>query len=157
MSEPARQPAPPVVRPVEDPLATLLPPVRAAEADDIEARTAPRVGERVGFEIPAGIWSAMVACYGVFLSALLVATRGAHAAFMIAISTFYVIMFFGTSRVMLRHAPAQPRGPLERTDGVLQTIYGPLGRSEVLAQMLVVPMAIAFFGIAILAIRLAVF
>lgn len=141
---------------LRDPLPELLPPLRPEEVNDNEARPIVREGERRGFEIPAGIWTAMIACYAVFLAALLGATGGARAGFMIAISALYVAMFFGLSRVMLRHAPAQPRSPLERAGGRLQTFYGPLGRGEVIAQMLVVPMAIAFFGIAILVIRLAV-
>ena len=141
---------------LRDPLTELLPPLRPEEVNDNELRAVPREGERRGFEIPAGIWATMIGCYGVFLAALLGATGGARAAFMIAISAGYVAMFFGLAKVMLRHAPQQPRSPLDRPGGRLQTFYGPLGRGEVIAQMLVVPMAIAFFGIAILVIRLAV-
>ncbi len=145
--------------PLEDALPELLPPVRPAEDNDNEHQvsTAPRVGERLGFEVPPAIWGAMVVCYTLFLVLLLAATGGAHAAFAIAISAIYVAMFFGTSKVMLRQAPAQPRSPLASYGGKLATLYGPLGRGEVMAQMLVVPGAIVLFGIAILVIRLAVF
>lgn len=101
------------------------------------------------FELPAAIWRAMAGCYGVFLLALLGATGGAHAAFAIVISAVYVAMFFGTARAMLRQAPSQPRSPIERPGAVLQTAFGPLARSEVYGQVLIVPAAVAFFGVAI--------
>ena len=159
MSEALRDYAPEIeFAPVAEPLPDLMPPVRPAEDNDNEhARAAPRVGEQVGFEIPPAIWGAMVACYALFLVLLLAATGGAHAAFAIAISAVYVAMFFGTARAMLRQAPPQPRSPLTSYGGRLATLYGPLGRGEVVAQMLVVPGAVVLFGVAVLVIRLAVF
>ena len=159
MSEPLRHFAdnPSTNAPHRDALQELLPPVRTAEVNDNEAGTAPRAGEQVGFEIPPAIWSAMIACYAIFLALLLAATGGGHAAFAIAISAIYMAMFFGTAKALLRQAPPQPRSPLANYGGKLPTIYGPLGRGEVAAQMLVVPGAVVLFGAAILVIRLAVF
>lgn len=139
-----------------EPLADLLPPIVPAEHNDNELSAALRSGERVGFEVPSGIWMAMVACYGVFISAMLAATAGGYATFSIVIAVVYLAMFFGVARLLVKEGPEQPRSPLARYGGVLPTIYGPLARGEVAAQMLVVPMAIAFFGVAILVIRLAV-
>jgi hypothetical protein len=147
---------PPAIAEPADPILELLPPLTAVESNDNEATADWRAGERTGFQIPPAIWAAMVACYVVFLAALLVATGGAHAAFAIAVSAVYVAMFFGVSRALLRQGPEQPRSPLARAGGVLQTHYGPLGRREVIVQMLIVPMLIAFFGLAVLVIRLAV-
>jgi hypothetical protein len=155
MSEPLRRPLTDVAE-VGDPILELLPPLTAVEANDNEATADWRGGERIGFQVPPAIWGAMVACYAVFLAALLAATGGAHAAFAIAVSAIYVAMFFGVSRVLLRQGPEQPRSPLARSGGMLQTHYGPLGRREVIVQMLVVPMLIAFFGLAVLVIRLVV-
>ena len=141
----------------QEPIADLLArePMSKApiEANDNPLTFAPRVGERRMFEMPAGVWRAMGACYAIFLLALLGATGGGHAGFAIAISAFYVAMFFGTVRLMLRQAPAQPPSPLRRAPRMLQTVYGPLGSREVYGQMLVVPAAIAFFAIAVLLIR----
>ncbi len=149
-----------------DPLSELLP--RIVVVDDLEhadeaeqagdlAPDAPREGERRGFQIPASFWWVMVGCYAVFIAALLAATgSSAHAVFMIVISTVYVVMFFGATRLLTREGPAQPRSPLARPGGSLPTLYGLLRRREVAAQMLVVPLAIAFFGVAILLIRLVV-
>ena len=156
MSEPLRKMPPLREIAVADPLIDLMPRIVAADNDDQAAAPA-REGERRMFEIPASYWWAMIGCYGVFLAALLAATgNSAHAVFMIVVSLVYVVMFFGTTKVLTRHARPQPRSPLERSGGSLPTLYGPLGRGEVAAQLLVVPMAIAFFGVAILVIRLVV-
>ncbi len=50
---------------------------------------------------------------------------------------------------MLRQAPPQPRSVLDRSGTVLQTAYGPQARKEVFGQVLIVPAAVAFFGIGI--------
>jgi hypothetical protein len=154
MSNALRKPAPVLEAPRGDPLANPL--AMPLAGNDNAANLALRHGEQRAFEIPAPMWVTMIGCYGVFLAALLAATGGANAVFAIAISAFYVAMFFGTAVALLRQAPPQARSPLARAGGKLQTLYGPLGRREVMAQMLVVPGAIALFGLAVLVIRLAV-
>ena len=49
----------------------------------------------------------------------------------------------------LRQAPPQPLSVLDRPCTVLQTAYGPLARKEVYGQVLIVPAAVALFGIGI--------
>jgi hypothetical protein len=112
-----------------DPLSELMP--RIVVVDDLEhadeaeqagglAPDAPREGERRGFQIPASFWWVMVGCYAVFIAALLAATgSSAHAVFMIVISTVYVVMFFGATRLLTREGPAQPRSPLARSGRLL--------------------------------------
>lgn len=130
----------------------VLVPIAGLEANDNSTLAARQQPESRMFELPTTVWGAMFACYAIFLLALLSATGGAHAAFAIVISAVYVTMFFGTARVMLKHASPQPRGPLDRRGAVLQTAYGPLARSEVYGQVLIVPASVAFFGVAISAI-----
>ena len=101
------------------------------------------------FDLPPALWATMIASYVVFLLALLGATGGARAAFAIAIAAVYVAMFFGTARALLRQGPSQPDSPLQSTGAVLQTAFGSLTRREVYAQVLIVPVVVAFFGIAI--------
>jgi hypothetical protein len=122
------------------------------EANDNETNAPPQQPEPRMFEMPAAVWRAMITCYTIFLLALLGATGGAHAAFAIAISAVYVTMFFGTARAMLRQSAPQPRCALERPGAALQTAFGPLTRGEVYAQVLIVPAAVAAFGIAIASI-----
>ena len=99
----------------------------------------------------------MIGSYAVFLAALLGATGGNRAAFAIVISVVYIAMFFGVARVMLAQSNPQPTSPLDRSGGKLQSLYGPLGRLEVYTQVLVVPFAVAAFGIAISVIAALVF
>ncbi len=154
MFEAPRSQMPALARPrFIDPLPDLLAADVPLEVYDNEIVVAPREGERRTFELPASVWKVMVASYGIFLAALLGATGGGHAGFAIAISAIYVMMFFGTAHVILRQAPPQPRSALDRSGAVLQTIYGPLERREVYGQVLIVPVAIAFFGVAIAVIR----
>ena len=101
------------------------------------------------FELPATIWGSMIACYSIFLLALLGATGGSRATFAIVISAVYLAMFFGTARAMVRQTPSQLQRGLDRRNAVLQTACGPLAQSEVYGQVLIVPVAVAFFGLAI--------
>lgn len=111
--------------------------------------TQPQQPEQRMLELPAAVWAVMIACYAVFLLALLGATGGGRATFAIAISAIFVTMFFGTARAMLRQAPPQTPGTLDRPRAVLKTAYGPLARGEVYGQVLIVPIAVASFGISI--------
>lgn len=137
------------LRELRDPLQDLPSIVPTVEVNDNEVSAPPREGERQMFEMPSSVWWTMAGCYGIFLAALLGATGGAHASFAIAISLVFVTMFFGTARAMLRQAPPQLPRSLDRPGGVLQTAFGPLSHREVVAQVLVVPGVVAFFGIAI--------
>ena len=145
----------PQLVPVKDQRPATLRPslVVETEANDNVRLLAP---EARLFELPSAVWITMIGSYVVFLLALLGATGGASAAFAIAISAFYVAMFFGTARALLRQAPSQPDSPLQRTGAVLQTAFGPLTLREVYGQVLVVPVAVAFFGIAIAVISATV-
>lgn len=153
MSEPLQSQAHALSPQYCDPLPDIPAVEVPAEVNDNEVVLAPLEGERRTFELPANVWRVMVGSYAIFLAALLGATGGGHAGFAIAISAIYVTMFFGTAHVILRQAPPQPRSPLERAGTVLQTVYGPLARHEVFGQVLIVPIAIAFFGVAIAVIR----
>ena len=153
MLERKKIPTAPAEQPLNERGIRALAPETPSEANDNETICTPREGERRTFELPAGVWKAMVGCYALFLLALLGATGDARASFAIAISALYVAMFFGTARMILRQSPAQPPSPLGRQGGVLHTICGPLGIREVYGQMLVVPAAITLFAVAILIIR----
>lgn len=118
------------------------------EANDNHADPA-RTGEQRTFELPRVVWIGMVACYAVFLTALLAATGAGRAGFAIAVSAVYVIMFFGTARAVARQGPRQAASPIERQGAALQTAFGPMSRGAVFGQILIVPVAVAMFGIAI--------
>lgn len=140
--------------PVSDTRAAITPVVQR-EANDNHP-SFDRVGERRTFELPRTIWLGMIACYAVFLTALLASTSGGRAGFAIAVSAVYVVMFFGTARVIARQCPPQSASPLERRGAALQTAFGPMSRSAVYGQILIVPVAVAMFGLAIAGITAVV-
>jgi hypothetical protein len=156
MSEAARAPAPVLDPPRTDALAELLPAVIPAEHNDNETVTELPRGEQRYFEIPARLWRAMVAFYGIFFAAMFAAIGGGYGTFVLVVSIFFVAMFFGTTKVMLKQAPAQPRSSIDGPDRELSTLNGPLKSHEVALQMLIVPACAAFLGIAVLVIRLCV-
>jgi hypothetical protein len=156
MSEAARDLAPVLDRPRTDSLAELLPPVVPAEHNDNDTTTELPRGEQRGFEIPARYWKAMIAFYGVFFAAMFAAIGGGYATFVLVVSVFFAIMFFGTTGVLLRQGPPQGGSPLDGPDRTLWTLNGPLKSREVALQMLIVPACAALMGMAVLVIRLCV-
>ena len=101
------------------------------------------------FELPGNIWVGMIASYVVFFAAITVATGGSgRALFAIAISILYTAIFFGVARIIARQAGPDGRSPL-LSGKPLQTWCGPMDATAVYGQVLVVPMAIAAFGLGI--------
>jgi hypothetical protein len=156
MSEAVLKQAPVLERPSKEAVAELLPPVVPAEHNDNATVTELLAGERRNFEIPSRIWVAMVAFYGVFFAAMFAAIGGGYATFVLVVSLFFVAMFFGTPRIMLKQGPPQPRSPLDGPSRSLPTLNGAIGQPEVAVQMLIVPACAAFLGLAVLVIRLLV-
>ena len=143
----------------ESPSETILAELHAHPAEDNDNDTAParQSGEQRLFELPARLWWAMLACYVVFLAGMFATAGGGYATLVLVIAAGFVAMFFGTTKVMLRHGPAQPRSPLDSAARRLSTLDGPMRESQVAVQMLIVPACVAFFGIAVLVISAAVF
>lgn len=115
------------------------------------------IGERVTFEIPQRIWTAMFACYAAFFGLLILATgEGGRAIFAIVVSVLYAVVYFGVARLLARQAGVQPRSPLDGPQRVLQTCYGPMKEGAVAAQILVVPFALVLFALGMTIVVLAV-
>jgi len=113
---------------------------------------APAMPEHADFELPRWIWVVMLGGYGTFLGGLLGATAGSgRAEFAIFISAFYVAMFFGTAAV-LANLDGRRVGAFNRTGGRLNTWTGPMAVGSVAGQILVLPVLLGFFGVAIAAI-----
>lgn len=99
------------------------------------------------FDVPSSIWRVMVTAYAIFFAAITLATgHDGSTIFMITISALYAAMYFGTAAVLNRvdHTNRPPR-----TEGMIQTLTGPLSYGAAFAQMLTVPILLAFFAIAI--------
>ncbi|MCL6252097.1 hypothetical protein M3P36_13710 [Altererythrobacter sp. KTW20L] len=114
-----------------------------------EVTAAPAQPESRRFELPGNIWVGMIASYAVFFAAIALATGGSgHARFAIVISILYTAIFFGVARILARQAGPDGRSPLLRGEP-LQTWCGPMDAKAVYGQVLVVPMAVAAFGMGI--------
>lgn len=111
--------------------------------------------EQRGFELPGRIWQAMIACYALFFTAIIAALGSSGEAMLsILVALAYVVIFFGTARIVLHQNPARVPSPLD-SEGVLATWCGPMDRKAVYGQILVVPVAVALFGIAVAVIIIA--
>jgi hypothetical protein len=126
-----------------------------ALAAAIPARTAaPVQPEGVDLEMPAWIWGSMAVCYGIFFAGLIAATgHDGEALFALVISIGYALMYFGSAAALFSVAPPRRRSAFARGVGPLKTWTGPMDTAAVAAQVLTVPACLAFFGLAVAAIR----
>jgi hypothetical protein len=103
------------------------------------------------FDLPKSIWWTMFSAYAVFFVAITIATgREAGALFMIAISAGYTVMYFGTAAAM---NAVGAQGRPATVPGDIDTATGKLGYWAGFAQILTVPLVIAFFGCVIAILR----
>ena len=101
------------------------------------------------FELPVSVWAGMLSSYAVFFASITLATGGSgHAIFAIVISVLYTGMFFGVARIISRQAGPDARSPLLR-GAALPTWCGPMDAKAVYGQILIVPVAVALFGLVI--------
>lgn len=108
--------------------------------------------ENRGFEFPRRIWLLMLACYAVFFASIFIATGGSGTArFVIVISVLYTAIYFGVARICAAQAGPEVPSPLDRRRA-LHTNSGPMDGKSVFGQVLIVPIAIAVFGVSILII-----
>lgn len=128
----------------------------ATEAPPAAARPAEmRPLVQPGFQLPARLWSAMFALYAIFFVAMAGVVGGkGPGLFVVAISVTYTIIYFGTANVLANLPGMSARSPLD--DGKpLQTWCGPMNSRAVFGQVLIVPIAVAFFGVAFALLRWA--
>jgi hypothetical protein len=106
------------------------------------------------FDLPKSIWWTMFLAYAIFFLGITVATgRDRSALFMIVISASYAVMYFGTATVM--NAVGASERP-ETVPGDIDTATGKLSYRAAFAQILTVPLVIAFFGCAMVVVRAVV-
>ncbi|KEO89702.1 hypothetical protein EH31_11125 [Erythrobacter longus] len=118
--------------------------------------TAPVAPSNAGFQLPRKLWIAMLGCYATFFAAIALATGGSGAArFAIIVSVLYTAMYFGLARIGACQAGPEGRSPLDEGKK-LSTWTGMMDKNAVYSQVLIVPVAVALFGIAILFITLAI-
>ena len=107
--------------------------------------------ERRTFDLPKSIWWTMFVAYAVFFIAITIATgRDLGALFVIAISTGYTVIYFGTAAMLNTVGSG---GRPATVPGDIDTATGKLGFGAAFAQILTVPLVIAFFGCGIAVVR----
>ncbi len=117
---------------------------------------APVAPRSAGFQLPRGVWMAMLSCYAVFFGAIAIATGGSGSArFAIVVSVLYTLVYFGVARIGARQAGAEETSPLKQ-GRMLDTWTGLMDRKAVYGQILIVPLAVAFFGVGIMIIVWAI-
>ncbi|MBN9589037.1 MAG: hypothetical protein BGN85_05490 [Alphaproteobacteria bacterium 64-11] len=111
--------------------ATVPPALKVVASPPIESMMHPHV-----YRIALGFWAVFLA---IFWATFWVST---NALFMVVISTFYAVMFFGTPYVMLRQVPGRTtaKGPLRMfLEQPFATIDGSISGYEALLQVILVP------------------
>ena len=119
-----------------------------------EANRSVPATEQPGFELPGWIWQTMLAAYGIFFTALFLATgRDSTARFALVVSIGYTVMYFATARILNAIKGREQRSPLARSGGTLDCATGQMDLTAVAAQVLTVPLCVAGFAVSILIIR----
>ena len=103
-----------------------------------------RTAEPRTFELPMPVWYAMFASYAVIFGALLAVTGSdTSALFAIAVSGCYTVMYFGTAAII---NSVSPQTPIAEARSDIDTFTGPMSFGAAYAQILIVPILVAFFG-----------
>ena len=118
------------------------PALTANETNEVSTRLAAAAAPDV--PVAAGLF--MVASYAAIMGAFAVTIHGARADFAILIGAFYLAMFFAVPTVMLRSEGRGGGRPSlgEFLEQGMETAGGHISGAGALAQMLVVPILLAF-------------
>ncbi|MFT4026202.1 MAG: hypothetical protein QM676_05310 [Novosphingobium sp.] len=118
------------------------------------AAAAPQARDEIDrtFELPTGLYVATAGLYLGFVGIMAATFGNAGLAIPLAIFALFIAAAFGTPALWARMSPAKSRGAL--TYGALKnrgimTATGRLGAGAATAQVLVLPVLIFFWGIAI--------
>jgi hypothetical protein len=97
-------------------------------------------------DMPKAAGVLMVASYAALMGAFVVTIHGARADFAIVIGAFYLAMFFGIPALFLgiEHDTHRRPGLVEFLERGIDTATGRISGAGALAQMLIVPVLLAF-------------
>lgn len=125
-------------------------PARSSLEEDIERELAPAPApaSAQGFQLPAGLWAAMFACYATFMASLAIATGGSGQARMVlAIAALFMLVYFATASILASLGGAD-KDRMDRRRP-LQTLYSAMAARDVWIQVLSIPAALVLFGVGI--------
>jgi hypothetical protein len=108
------------------------------------------------FELPGGIFAAMGAAYVAFLAEMTAAFGDGHGMpLLLVVCAVYLAMYLGTPALFAAVDPPRTRrlGWAELKRRGLDTACGRMSADAVAGQVLVVPLCVAAFGLAILVIK----
>ncbi|MXP13722.1 hypothetical protein GRI44_03000 [Altererythrobacter confluentis] len=118
---------------------------------------APRLRTRVDrtFELPTGLYVATVGCYLAFLATLASAFAAPGLIIPLAICALIVVAIFGVPSAWARMAPASVKRPMafnQFESRGIATLTGHLSAGEATVQVLVLPVLIVLWGLAVVTI-----
>jgi hypothetical protein len=110
--------------------------------------------ERRTFDLPKSIWWTMFLSYAVFFAAITFTTgRDRRTLFVLVISAGYAVMYFWTAVVLNAIGASNQPDTISKD---IDTATGKLSYGAAFAQILTVPLGIAFFGCATAVVRMVV-
>lgn len=126
--------------------------------DEIVASPAARACDDQSFELPTGLYIAMASLFAGFVGVLSVAFRGGHMAVVYGVIFAFIAAFFAIPAMFPAMAPNRKKAlswTMFRMRGI-QTATGRTSASEATALVLLLPVLIFCFGMAIAAIAMIV-
>lgn len=131
----------------------------AAPAHDVSPVGAPRACTDRGFELPTALYLATIGSYLAFLAIMAIGFQSRDMALPMVIFTVYIAMLFGVPTLWARMQPATATAPM--TLGVfwrrgIQTYTGHNRAGAAAVQVLLLPVMILLWGVAVVAIAATV-
>jgi hypothetical protein len=125
---------------------------------EAEALRLPTTVDR-NFELPAGLFVATAGCYFAFLAVMAVGFGNPHLILPMAIFVVFIAMYFAVPAMWMRMQPEHRQRltswAVFRRDGIM-TAYGPSTAGAATIQVLILPVLILLWGIAVVTIAAAV-
>lgn len=131
----------------------------AAPANDLSPIEPPRACTDRGFELPTSLYVATIGSYLAFLAIMAIGFQSRDMLLPMVIFTVYIAMLFGVPSIWARMQPATATAPM--TLGVfwkhgIQTHTGQNRAGTAAVQMLLLPVMILLWGVAVVAIAATV-
>lgn len=131
----------------------------AAPANDVLSAEAPRACTDRGFELPTALYVATIGAYLAFLAIMAVGFQSRDMLLPMIIFTVYIAMLFGTPAMWARMKPETATAPMTLSHfwkHGIQTYTGHNRAGAATVQMLLLPVMVLLWGVAVVAIAATV-